>query len=80
MADEPSEIKDVYLRERSRGRKHPIDVEARRLRNRLLQDMRWLLEYGTEEEMRVAMRALGLQEDSPQWENALEVWRELRGQ
>ena len=72
-----SDVEDVRREEMSRGRR-PISLETRRQRQELLRDLRKLLELGTEDEFVAAMRALGLQDDSPGWGEILQVWREYR--
>jgi hypothetical protein len=53
-----SELDDVLREERSRGRR-PVDMAARRQREEDKRALRWLLEHGTEAELRAAIRALG---------------------
>ncbi len=74
-----SDLKDVIAAETSRGRRHPIDPEARRQHRELLKGFRKRLEEGSEADFLKAIRALGLKDGSPEFENALAVWRELRG-
>ncbi len=75
--DGGSDVEDVRREEMSRGRR-PISWETRRQRQELLRDLRKLLELGTEDEFVAAMRALGLQDDSPDWGEILQIWREYR--
>ena len=75
--DGGSDVEDVRREEMSRGRR-PISLETRRQRQELLRDLRKLLELGTEDEFVAAMRALGLQDDSPDWGEILQIWREYR--
>lgn len=72
-----SDLEDVRREEMSRGRL-PISMEARKQRQERLNDLRMLLEVATEEEFVAAMRALGLQADSPRWSEILQIWREYR--
>jgi hypothetical protein len=72
-----SDVEDVRREEMSRGRR-PISLEARKQRQELLHDLRTLLEIGTEEDFVAAMRALGLQVDSPRWSEILQIWRDYR--
>jgi hypothetical protein len=72
-----SDVEDVRREEMSRGRR-PISLEARRQRQEILRDLRKLLEIGTEDDFVAAMRALGLQVDSPSWTQILAIWREYR--
>jgi hypothetical protein len=69
-----SEIEEVIQEETRRGRR-PIDFEERR---RLLQDFRTLLEIGTDEDFLRALRAIGLRDGSPEFVEAVRVWREKR--
>ncbi len=77
-AKHPIGLDDVILEERSRGRR-PISTEARRRRKELLAGFRDLIQYETEKDFLDAIRALGLQDDSPQFRKALEIWRQTRG-
>ncbi|HUA86846.1 MAG TPA: hypothetical protein VMB85_23475 [Bryobacteraceae bacterium] len=71
------DLNDVMREEKSRGRR-PIDTQAQREHEEDLRGMRKLLELGTEEEFKEAMRAYGYAEDSPQMLNALRIWRAFR--
>ena len=75
--EESSDVEDVGREEMSRGRR-PVSLETRRQRQEILRDLRKLLEIGTEEEFLSAIRALGLQVDSPNWTEILAIWREYR--
>ena len=75
--DDP-DLRDVMMQEKHRGRKHLLDLEAKRRQEALLRDFKKLLEDGTEQEFVEAIRALGLQEGSDAFENALAAWRSLR--
>ena len=72
-----SDLDDVMLQETRRGRR-PIDLEAKRLRVQRLRDSRKLLESGTEEEVKMALRAAGLRDGSPRFVESLRTWRENR--
>jgi hypothetical protein len=72
-----SDVDDVRREEMSRGRR-PIDLETRRQRQETLHDLRQLLAVGTEDEFVAAMRALGLRDDSPKWNEILRIWSEYR--
>jgi hypothetical protein len=72
-----SDVDDVRREEMSRGRR-PIDLETRRQRQETLHDLRQLLAVGTEDEFVAAMRALGLRDDSPKWNEILRTWSEYR--
>jgi len=75
--DGSSDVDDVRREEMSRGRR-PVSLETRRRRQELLRGLRKLLELATEDEFVAAMRALGLRDDSPDWAEILEIWREYR--
>ncbi len=72
------DLREVMDEEKSRGRRRPADPEARKRRKALLRDLRRLLKYGDEKDFVEAIRALGLKEGSPEFQNALAVWREYR--
>jgi hypothetical protein len=71
------DLEDVRKEETRRGRR-PLDVDAKRERDKLLRDLGTLLRLGTETEFVAAMRAVGLQEGSAELEQALRIWREFR--
>ena len=60
------DLEDVMRKETRRGRRH-IDLDARRKRVQMLNDLRKLLTVATEEEFIQAMRAVGLRDGSPQF-------------
>lgn len=69
------EIDDIIGQERRRGAYRPHDLETRRER---LAACRQLLErIETEEECREAIREL-LDENSPQFDEAIAIWRAFR--
>lgn len=72
------DIRDVIRKEKHRGRKHALDLEAQKERQALLRDFEKLLEDGTEQDFLEAIGALGLKEGSDDFQNALAVWRSLR--
>ena len=69
------DLEQVIKQEGRRGRR-PIDLEARRKRTERLADMRKLLLIATREEFLEAMRAAGLNDDSPGFLEALRIWSE----
>ena len=71
------DLSDVIKKETRRGRR-PIDLDARRKRAEMLSDFRKLLTLATEEEFMQAMRAVGLRDGSPQFLEALRIWRDYR--
>lgn len=72
------DLDDVMREEQSRGRR-PVDMDARREHETLREGFRKLLQLGDEAALRRAMRALGLDEQSPDFLQALAVWRRQRG-
>ncbi len=62
-----------------RGRR-PIDLDAIQERQRIIAALREIVNYGTEEELKDAMRAFGLSEEKPGWAAALRIWNAERGQ
>lgn len=75
--EKKKDLGDVIGSETRRGRR-PIDVDAKRKRLELLNDLRKLLMLATEEEFIKAMQAAGLRDGSPQFLEALRIWREYR--
>ncbi len=69
------ELEDVMWEERSRGRR-PVDTKARRERQKLLRDLRRLIETGDERGFLQAIRSAGLKDGSPEFLEAWRVWRE----
>ena len=72
------DLQDLMRSETRRG-KRPIDIEERRRRAGLQRDFKFLLDEGSRDEFVTAIRALGLQDGSPQFEQALLIWDETRG-
>ncbi len=72
------DTEDVIRSETRRGRR-PIDIEERRRRTELRREFRFLLENGTKDDFVKAIRALGLRETSPGFEQALKIWDETNG-
>ena len=74
-------LSDVRRAETRRG-KRPIDIEERRKRADRLRKMQELLRTATEAEfasgMAEIMRASGLDDDSAEFRQALEIWRGYR--
>jgi hypothetical protein len=75
MPDE-FDIRDVIRSERDRLR--PTASQAKREHAKRLRQITNLLQRGTEEELVTAMRRAGLCDGSPEFENALTIWRENR--
>ena len=76
MADEIEQIRRAEVR---RG-KRPIDVDTVEERRRMAAALKEILNYGTEEDLRAAMREFGLSEDRPEWTEALRIWNAEREQ
>jgi hypothetical protein len=72
------DLQDVMRSETRRG-KRPVDIDERRRRTELQRDFKFLLDEGSRDEFVRAIRALGLQSGSPQFEQALSIWDETRG-
>lgn len=72
------DLEDVIRSEARRG-KRPIDIEERRRRAELQRDCKFLLESASKEDFVRAIRALGFEAGSPQFEQALSIWTETRG-
>lgn len=68
------DIEDLRRQESRRGRR-PVDIEAKRQRQRYLAALRKIVEEGTEEDLKLALRQIGLTEDSPEYAEALRIWR-----
>lgn len=75
--DRENDLHEVMKQEKRRGRR-PIDFEAGKKRAQILRDMRKLLENATEEEFVAAIRAAGLHDGSPEFLEALRIWRGYR--
>ena len=75
---EEQEIDDIGKAEQSRGRRTPAQMEAASERFELLKDARELLREDSPEAIKAFMRALGVEENSEAWGNALRVWRACR--
>jgi hypothetical protein len=69
-----SEIEDLRRQESRRGRR-PVDIEVRRQRQRYLAALRKIVEEGTEDDLKLALRHIGLSEDSSEYAEALRIWR-----
>jgi hypothetical protein len=76
-ASDDRDVDDVLREERSRGRR-PVNMATRRQREADKRALRWLLQNGTEAELRAAIRALGYADDSPTVQRAWEAWRRVR--
>src|SRR5580698_1749199 len=72
------DIERVRKTETRRGRR-PVDIETLQERQRILAALREIWEYGTEEDLKSAMREFGLSDQSPHWIETLAVWSGERG-
>jgi hypothetical protein len=72
------QISDVRREEGSRGKLAPASLAARKREATLRRQFTKLLERGTEAEFGEAMRALGMPADSPEFREALKIWRANR--
>ena len=68
------DVRDVIREEKSRGRR-PVDTDALRDYQEKLAKCRELLQYGNESDLRDAIRALGLEDGSPEFVEAIRIWR-----
>jgi hypothetical protein len=75
--DRKNDRHEVMKQEKRRGRR-PIDFETGKKRSQILRDMRKLLENATEEEFVEAIRVAGLHDGSPEFVEALRIWRGYR--
>lgn len=69
---------DQAMREDKRRGRRPIDFEAGKKRAQTLKDMRKLLESAKEEEFVAAIRTAGLRDGSPEFLEAVRIWRGYR--
>ncbi len=76
------ELEDLMKEEGSRGRRRPlVDAASRRQRQRLLKAFEIALREGDEQLFLEAIRRdLGLKDGSPEFVNAVRVWRKFRGE
>ena len=72
------EISDVRREEGSRGKLAPASFAARKREANLRRQFKKLLERGTEADFYAAMLALGMQTHSPEFHEALKIWRANR--
>ena len=69
------DIRKVMAEERARGRKR-VDTEARKAHEKLVRDLRYLLQLRDRKEFIENLLRLGLEPGSPRYELALQAWRE----
>jgi hypothetical protein len=73
------EIERVRRAEARTGRR-PLDTTTLEQNRRRLEALREVVEYGTTDDLKAAMREYGLSEDSPEWAEALRIWNDEREQ
>lgn len=76
MQDDPTDLDDVIKEERSRGRR-PVDTDIQRERELLRKGFWKLIQTGDERQFLRAIRGLGLQDDSLEFETILKLWRQI---
>ncbi len=77
---EDDDIKDVIAAETSRGRSQPKRVMTLERRRAIQRAAARLADSNcTEREFLEAIRALGYEEGSPEFERCVKLWREFRG-
>jgi hypothetical protein len=78
MPDRDEDIQEVMAEEKSRGSRQPTSPAARRERAKRLRDVKVLLQQGTEDDIKAAIRAAGIPLESPAAVEILRIWREYR--
>jgi hypothetical protein len=78
MPDRDEDIQEVMAEEKSRGSRQPTSLAARRERTKRIREMQQLLQHGTEQDIRAAIRAAGIPEESADALRILQIWRENR--
>jgi len=73
------EIERIRRADERRGRR-PVDQESVDERRRLVAAFRKILDTGTVDSLKAAMREYGISADSQEWDEALRIWREEREQ
>ncbi|MGH9427753.1 MAG: hypothetical protein ACRD2L_15800 [Terriglobia bacterium] len=74
------DLKDVIAEETSRGRPQPKRVMSIEKKRKLQRAAARLADSNcTEREFLEAIRALGYEEGSPEFEKCVKLWREFRG-
>jgi hypothetical protein len=74
------DLRDVMAEERSRGvKRKKIDAEQRRKRDQVKRDLADVLASGDEIAFMKILRATGLKDGTPQFENAVKAFRAQRG-
>lgn len=78
MTSREDDIREVMAEEKSRGSRQPSSPEAKRERAKRIRAVKKLLEQGTEEDVKAAIRAAGIAVGSPEALKILRIWRENR--
>lgn len=76
MDRDSDDVGDVIREERSRGRR-PVNTDVERERQLLRQGFLKLIQEGDERQFLRAIRGLGLQDESPEFEAILKLWRQI---
>lgn len=76
MDRDSDDVGDVIREERSRGRR-PVNTDVERERQLLRQGFLKLIQEGDERQFLRAIRGLGLQDESPEFETILKLWRQI---
>ncbi len=77
---EDDDLKDVIAAETSRGRSQPKRVISIERKRKLQRAAARLVDSNcTERQFLEAIRALGYEEGSPEFERCVRLWREFRG-
>lgn len=71
------DIEKVRREEERRGRR-PVDSVTLEERGRLKAALGEIVNYGTIEDLEIAMREFGILPDSPQWTQAVQIWNDER--
>ena len=72
------ELYEAMRQDIGRGRRRPADPEVIRQRRELVEDYLWVLRNGTEEQFRALLVSAGWDPASPQFEELVRLWRQLR--
>lgn len=77
MQDDQNDLDDVMTEEKSRGRR-PVSRDVQRARQLLRQGFLKLIREGDERKFLSALRGLGLRDESPEFQLAVQMWREFQ--
>jgi hypothetical protein len=73
LADDIEKTRRAEVR---RGRR-PTDADLIDRRNRQKAELREIVDHGTIDDLKDAMREYGLSPDSPQWAEVLRIWNDV---